>query len=73
MRLVKFRDTSDDLNESAYGILVEDEENKYGNGGDFIICLCCLRVLAKEEYEIIEDNVVCPTSIDTLLKKELEE
>lgn len=72
MRLVKFIDTLEEDSEEQYGILVYDEDNSCGYGGDFIICLCCLGIIENGDYEIIDDNVVCPVDISTLLKKELE-
>ena len=73
MKLVRFRDTTDEFNEWAYGILVEDEDNDFGYGGDFVVCLCCLGIVENGEFEILEEFDTYPIDIDRLLKKELGE
>lgn len=63
MKLVYFKDLLEDDADPQYGILLED---------DTILCLCCLGIIEKEDYEILNDNIE-GINISELLKLELED
>lgn len=57
-KLVLFKDNLEDSSQEQYGILCDDET---------VICLCCLGVLEKEDYQILADYDELPVDISEII------